>query len=107
MEIEEKIRLLATLLAPLATFQPANKAELKRWNSMAFRVEQELLKQGGLASDIPHFLWHYLADADVRMKSKPYRELQQAQMEILCSRLHEGVMPSDNDLQLRKQAHTE
>jgi len=92
---------LGSALKLLMANQPKNRMELDEWNIKARDLEQELRKEGGLASDVPHLLWHFLADADIRMKSHSYRKMQDAQMQILCAHLVRGVIPPDEALSVR------
>jgi hypothetical protein len=39
-----------------------------------------LAKSGDYSGDVPHVVWHFLSDADVRAKSTEYAEMQRAEI---------------------------
>ena len=54
--------------------------------------------RGGLANEVPEFLWHYLSDADTRLKSKEYADVQNAMIDKCINFLRAGIIPTDTDL---------
>ena len=90
---DKQICRLADELALLLEFVPTSKEELKQWYDRA----QSLQDDKGLLQDAPHFLWHYLSDADIRMKDESYAEIQNSRIKLLIEHLRSGVMPSDED----------
>lgn len=88
-----QIARLAKELAHLVDFVPATKDELNKWYDQARR-----LHESGLLLGAPHFLWHYLSDADIRMKDEVYAEMQNQRVNNLLAYLNSGKMPSDNDV---------
>jgi len=93
-----KIRLLETALRSLTAFVPTTKDEITQWYEQARRLKATHLRGGEDYLDVPHFLWHYLSDADIRMKDEVYAEMQNRRINLLLDYLHLGVMPSDDDL---------
>ncbi|HEV8592613.1 MAG TPA: hypothetical protein VGQ55_10960 [Pyrinomonadaceae bacterium] len=87
------IERLAEELAILVEFVPKTKDELELWYDRA----QVVLEDSDLLKGAPHFLWHYLADADIRMKDDVYAEMQGRRINLLLQHLKRGVMPSDED----------
>ena len=43
--------------------------------------------QSSHALEVPHFLWHWLADADIRVKDSEYRRSQVAQLETVLQQM--------------------
>lgn len=87
------VGLLAKELVRLIEFVPRTKAELSDWYEQA-----RLLQAGDLLKGAPHFVWHYLADADIRMKDDVYAEMQNRRIKTVLDYLNKGVMPSDEDV---------
>lgn len=95
-----KIKLLGQALSRLTEFVPVTKDELNDWYEKATRLEADHLKGGEDYLDVPHFLWHYLADADIRMKDEEYAEMQNRRIDLVLQHLNRGEMPSDQDTDL-------
>ena len=93
---DDQIKRLAEELAHLIEFVPASKTELKQWYDQAQRLQDKK----DLLQDAPHFLWHYLSDADIRMKDESYAEIQNSRIALLIEHLRSGSMPSDEDTYL-------
>ena len=91
-------RELGTALEELRAFSVGSKQDVTLWYELARALEDRLVAPGGLSREVPSFLWHYLADADVRFKDVKYAELQNRQMRLLLRYLSRGEMPSDDDL---------
>ena len=82
---------LIAALATLAAWRPDSKADLKllQQESLALALHvQHNLK--GL--DLPHEIWHFLSDADIRFKDAAYAKLQ---LEDLQARLREWQSGGD------------
>ncbi len=92
----DQIRRLADELARLVAFVPETKDDLDQWYDQA----QDILDDHELLRGAPHFLWHYLADADIRMKDEVYAEMQNRRVGLALQHLRRGVMPSDEDTDL-------
>ncbi len=92
----EQIDQLAEALASLVNFVPETSDDLHRWYDQA----QCILDDHELLLEAPHFLWHYLSDADIRMKDEEYAEMQNRRIDLVLQHLKQGVMPSDEDTDL-------
>lgn len=90
---ELDIKRFAEEFASLVRFIPANKNELSEWYDQADRLQKEKL-----FGQVPHFVRHYVSDADIRMKDEVYAEMQNTRISKFQSFLRNGVMPTDNDL---------
>ena len=71
---EVRIKELGEALAVLCDSAPSSKEELKKWYDDAQKLIDEKIK--ALNNHMPHFLWHYLSDADIRMKDEKYAEFR-------------------------------
>lgn len=87
------IKRLADELTRLIDFVPVTKDELRQWYDQAQR-----LYEGSLLMGAPHFVWHYLSDADIRMKDEVYTKMQNQRIDTVIEFLNRGVMPSDEDV---------
>jgi hypothetical protein len=65
-----------------------NGAELIEWHAAAADLRQRLEAAPAAVVDlVPHFVWHYLADADIRMNDAGYRQDQEQQLESVLTKL--------------------
>ena len=90
------IKALAEALTALIKFVPKTRLELDEWYDKA----NSMLKDPYLLRRAPHFIWHYLADADIRMKDESYAEMQNLRIGLVLQHLNRGEMPSDEDTYL-------
>jgi hypothetical protein len=70
---------LITALRALAARPLTNRKELAAWRVEADRLEQSLTEEQ--ADTVPQFVWHYLADADIRLRNPGYRADQERKLE--------------------------
>lgn len=91
-----QIERLAETLTRLVNFVPETSDDLDHWYDKA----DDILEDHELLKGAPHFLWHYLADADIRMKDEKYAEMQGHRIDLVLRHLKRGVMPSDEDTYL-------
>jgi hypothetical protein len=90
---------LADELERLLASEPVKKEQLERWhndaaNVVAFIQTNESLKE------VPHFLWHYFSDADIRLEGGEYATIQRERLQLVIKRLRMGSMPTDSDTEL-------
>ncbi|MBZ4422304.1 hypothetical protein K8638_38310 [Myxococcus sp. RHST-1-4] len=71
------------------------KAELKAWYAEAREVQERILASEELHT-IPHSLWHFFSDADVRARSPEDREGQFEQVRQHIAVLATGAIPPDD-----------
>jgi hypothetical protein len=93
-----QIKKFAEALTRLVEFVPTSNDELKQWYEESWQFKAEHLKGGEDFLKVPHFLWHYLSDADIRMKSEAYAKMQNHRINLLLEYLKRGVLPSDKDI---------
>jgi hypothetical protein len=97
-DLEQKFKQLAEELIQLREFVPETKDELDRWHDQAQLVIDNRLKGSeGVSQFMPHFLWHYLSDADIRMKEEGYAEMQNQRLTLLIEDLNRGVISAEDD----------
>ena len=76
---------LITALESLAGRRVTNRKELADWKIHAGRLERSFTPEQ--ADALPSFVWHYLADADIRLRNAGYRAEQQRRLKQLLSEL--------------------
>ncbi len=85
---------LAKELRQLTQQEPKLKSELKAWHETAQEFRKKLTS---INQDIlPHFVWHYLDDADIRLKDPAYKADQNKRMQAIISALERGEVPDDH-----------
>lgn len=67
---------LAQELAGLSRRVPQSKAELYRLEAELF-VLGERIGKSQICAEVPHFVWHYISDADTRYKDPDYASGQE------------------------------
>jgi hypothetical protein len=84
------------MLRELAESTPEDATQLPAWYERAREFEAMLRADTGPLRDaIPHFVWHYLADADIRARDDGYRTDQQAEILEIIMALEAGRKPDD------------
>ena len=82
MSTEDTKRKIFASISDLIEMEPTSKSEMMDWYDRAKKVRSLMeLDKGGL--QVPHALWHYLDDADIRMKDQRYAEAQILQIKEL------------------------
>jgi hypothetical protein len=89
---------LAARLNELIEEAPIARRDLARWYEKAREIQAEITRPGGLAPSFLHFIWHFLADADIRLKDSAYAELQNKRIKVFIKCLLEGKIPSDDEI---------
>ncbi len=69
---------LITALRGLSQRPLTNRKELAACRAEAERIERSLTPEQ--ADTIPQFIWHYLEDADIRMRNPGYRADQERKL---------------------------
>jgi hypothetical protein len=88
-------RELAHDLRRLLDLPAQTKAEQARWYKEAQGV-QDRIKASTDLGGMPHSLWHFFADADVRAKVPAIRDAQVEQVRKHIAVLETGAMPPDD-----------
>jgi hypothetical protein len=79
---------LANDLQCLHDMATSSPRDLKIWYENARNVHERLMKSS--ESDlgpVPEMVWHYLSDADIRLKDIAYREVQDEEIVKIISSL--------------------
>jgi len=66
-------------LRRLAARPLTNRKELAAWQLEADRLEESFTPEQ--AESVPHFVFHYLADADIRLRNAGFRADQERRLE--------------------------
>ena len=70
---------LITALQTLAARPVTNRKELAAWRLEADRLEESLTPEQ--QDTVPPFVWHYLADADIRLRNAGFRADQERRLQ--------------------------
>ncbi len=92
---------LITALQSLAARPVTNRKELEAWRVEAGRIEESFTPEQ--ADAVPHFVWHYLADADIRLRNAGYRADQERRLQQVLSEL--GTRAPKPGARRRRSAH--
>lgn len=76
---------LINALQTLAASPLTNRKELAAWRLEANRLEESFTPEQ--ADSMPHFVWHYLGDADIRLRNAGYRADQERRLQQLFREL--------------------
>lgn len=69
----------------LLNSEPATKDGIKSWSEGAEKVTRLMqMDHGNLG--VPHEIWHYIHDVDIRVKDKEYRRIQVELMSVIIGR---------------------
>ena len=92
METEKQtLATLATKLRKLIEKEPKTKEDLESWYQAAKMFETEVAP---IDNDrLPHFVDHYLSDADIRLKDVAYRKEQEKRIWAIIHALERGEVP--------------
>jgi len=89
------LRRAGRMLRELAESTPEDARPLPAWYERAREFEAMLRSDAGALDAIPHFVWHYLADADIRARDDAYRTDQQATILEIIIALEAGQRPDE------------
>jgi hypothetical protein len=70
---------LITSLRALAALPVTNRKQLAAWRAEANKLEESITPDQ--ADTVPAFVWHYLADADIRLRNPEFRADQERKLE--------------------------
>jgi hypothetical protein len=81
---------LAADLRALSQMPLNTENERKACCECADRIQHHLNTENkDMTNTLPHFVWHYLADADIRFKDKSYRRSQDAEIAEIIKELEQ------------------
>jgi hypothetical protein len=81
--------LLVTALQSLAARPLTTRKDLAAWRREADRLEESFTPEQ--AETVPDFVWHYLADADIRLRNSGFRADQERRLQQLFRELGPGT----------------
>jgi hypothetical protein len=93
MTQKEKMIALAAELRRLSNLKTLNKEELNSWYAAANDLRKKIEDDKELQAVIPHFFWHYISDADIRLKDSRYEEMQSEKLLQMIHALEKGEIP--------------
>jgi len=76
-EIQEAIR---SEIHNLIKMEPSSGSQLADWYKSTCSA-RSLMELDNGELQVPHILWHYLADADIRLKDRRYSDVQLAEVQ--------------------------
>jgi hypothetical protein len=79
---------LISALRTLAARPLTNRKELAAWRREASRFEESLTPEQ--ADSMPNFVWHYLGDADIRLRNSGYRADQERRLQQVLGGFRPG-----------------
>lgn len=88
-----ELQVLGRQLRRLADQPVLAKSDLDGWYELAHQVRQRILADENLARAVPHFVWHFLSDADIRFREPEYARQQLAQLMEIVVVLERGQVP--------------
>jgi len=86
------MELIAKKLRKLSQMPLVTRDDLATWTMCAGQLLAELrAMEQSVYDSLPHFIEHYLADADIRLKDSKYCEEQQKQIAEIIKKLETGA----------------
>jgi hypothetical protein len=89
----DKLRALGRELRTLVDQPAADRVQLAAWYAAARRLQKWIAGDSALSDAVPHAVWHYLSDADIRLKSPSYHQEQTLQLMEIVHILERGEVP--------------
>ena len=86
------LREIAAGLRQLRRSSPVAEQSLPEWNEQSRRFADRLGADFS-AVDLPEEVWHYLHDADLRIKDPDYKRTQDQTMDEIIADLERGIVP--------------
>jgi hypothetical protein len=82
---------VARRIRELAARSPSAPSELDTWYAAAKEFEDWLhARPLQIQDQVPHFVWHYLSDADIRCRDEVYRRHQERELAVALAQLEGG-----------------
>jgi hypothetical protein len=77
-------------IAALAERRIDSPEALQVWQVEAAHLKKQLHSHPGAATTLPHFVWHYLDDADLRSRDPQYASSQNEQLHEALASMGKG-----------------
>jgi hypothetical protein len=97
LENELAIEILKSLRGLIAS-PPKTHEDIPSWYLQAKGLVEFLRRDDETANLVPGFLWHWLSDAEIRLKHDWYAEQHAETMAKFIEALEKGVILQDRDL---------
>ena len=100
MELGESLRLAADELRKLKMSCPTSSADVATWSR---RASETIVRLENAHSRIkmPEQVWHYVHDADLRIKDSEYRKTQDEVLEGIIASFERGIVPESTGVTYR------
>lgn len=95
MYLARDLQILGLKLQSLIERGPDDKAGLDEWYKDAMDVWRFIQRNEGLSNEMPAIVWHFLSDADIRLKDEEYRREQIGEISEIVRKLKHGQLPCD------------
>jgi hypothetical protein len=86
------LKLLAQDLRRLVEMEVVDRDTLSVWYKEARRVQEKIKTADASLSHVPHLVWHYLTDADIRLKDPEYARMQNESLSRILAAMERGVL---------------
>lgn len=93
MVLARDLQAVGRALDELMNFSIENKRDLDLWYGEANEVRRKIISNPELSDAIPHIVWHYLSDADTRLKDAEYAKVQNDSMIKIIYAFRHGRVP--------------
>jgi len=87
------LRSFGNLLESLINIEIRNSSDLADWYAKAQVIKNMATSNADLSNVVPHFVWHYLSDADIRLKDEEYAKIQNKDILDTIKLLKNGQAP--------------
>jgi hypothetical protein len=85
-----KWKAIAAELRVLSTMPLDSENDMDACCTQADQLQHQLeMEYKELTATLPHFVWHYLSDADIRFKDKRYKQNQDAEIASIIQELEQ------------------
>jgi hypothetical protein len=99
MNDSDGLRALGSRLRALVESSPNRPEDLERWHHDADAFRRYLASDHATVA-VPHFVSHYLSDADIRVKDAGYRVTQDKAIQKVIAAFERGEIPEEGGLSL-------
>ena len=76
---------LIEVLRGLAEERPGTPLDAAEHANCCVSLSLFLAKSGSYSGEVPHLVWHFLSDADIRATSPEYAQVQREQLLLLIT----------------------
>lgn len=88
-DISQASRAVGAQLRDLFEHPPADRDSLEAWTEKAVRISEQW--SPAICDQLPHEVWHWISDADIRRKDAEYARAQNEWMKKVIAWLEAGA----------------